>query len=80
MSLLDFRRSVKQDLIDQNPAAPEINNWKRTSNESKQSISRRRKYYYSVSADVKLGNRGSHWITFVKENWITFVKERRICE
>nr|CAI5844958.1 unnamed protein product [Callosobruchus analis] len=55
ISTLDFRRSVSQGLITMSETEGK--------RKSLNPVIKRRKYNYSVSNDVRLGNRGIHWVT-----------------
>nr|CAH7713909.1 unnamed protein product [Callosobruchus chinensis] len=56
ISTLEFRRSVSQGLI--------IMSETKGKRKSLNPVIKRRKYNYSVSDDVRLGNRGSHWVIY----------------
>lgn len=58
VSSLDFRRSVCQGLMAMNRCETK----KRRS--VLKPIQKRRKYNFSVLDDVRLGNRGSHWVKY----------------
>lgn len=67
MTLLDFRRSVAQGLMNGNLGCLRTGKKNRCSAEQRNSPvlpPKRRKYNYTVCQDVRLGNRGSHWVTF----------------
>ena len=61
----DFRRSVTQDLMTMKGASQKRKT--STNNTEKGGPSKRRKSGYSTIKDVRLGNRGIHWPTFVGE-------------
>lgn len=85
VSLLDFRRGVSLGLIHSTDnvlkkrsftkkfvSANSNPNSSPRDSPTSSTVIKRRKYNYSVPDDVRLGNRGTHWITFTKE--------RRRCE
>lgn len=58
VTTLEFRRAVSQGLINMNKCDAK----KRGS--ILKPIQKRRKYNYSVLDDIRLGNRGSHWVKY----------------
>lgn len=86
ISLLEFRRGVSTGLMIKSNtkkrtldissgsrgASPSSRSSASSRNNSSVNPSKRRKYNYSVSNDVRLGNRGAHWPIFGKD--------RRRCE
>lgn len=68
ISLLEFRRAIAMGLMSKRPSVSTTR--KRLSQENNRNspqVVKRRKKNFSVSPDVRLSNRGIHWVKYVKE-------------